>query len=155
EIDGRLAMPGRPRAFVVGARWLWAGFDDLVRRYDAASLQWMGEAPASGMLAMAPDGLDGVWLVRRNQRSTILQHIDAFGRPARREVTLPGQAERASIAVHPDGGWLVVALRAGGRWRLIVVDLETCRVERNVELPDVGAGDSAATAIDAGGAIHV
>lgn len=132
EVDGTLTGAEGALDLIVGARWLWARLADRLKRYDAAGLQWVGEALQPGLVAACGDGGDGVWTLGA---SGIVRHVDAWGRPAQKSIALGFDIERGDIAGHASGCWLAV-IDAGDdtRWRLAIVNATRCSVEAVFEI---------------------
>jgi phage tail-like protein len=154
EADGRLTGATAPSGFVVGGRWLWAAVEDAVLRYEASTLQWVGEVALPGLLAVAGDGCEGLWAVVTDEAGLGLRRLDRDGVLDRAGVRLPGPASTAAVAAHGGEGLAVMVVDGTVR-RLLFIDLERGAVRWERLLPEPALAEAAFLARGAAGAIMV
>jgi len=136
EVQGRLDLAA-PAALFMGPTLLWVQRPAGVTRFDARTLQELGNFDHPRLIAAASDGCDGLWLLVRSRRGAYVRHIDGRGCLARTRLHLLCAVRPIALAAARDGSWLAVLdspedarASTANEWRLHIVELEACRTAK-------------------------
>lgn len=136
EPQGRIAVHA-PVAIHAGPTILWVRDRRHLHRFAARSLQELGAVDAGEVVASAPDGHDGLWLLAQGKQGVAARRIDSHGRFRRRPIRLPEVRAPRALACDPARQRLAILDAADGEhaWRLHLVDLATGMVHPPLIFP--------------------
>jgi phage tail-like protein len=167
-----LDAPTAARAIVIDGARLWVLHEGGLALYATRDFQQLAAIPhRNATLDIAPDGHDGIWLLEREARSSlVIRRLDRQGRPVALEERRDFGETTPRLASFRDGRRIALlectpaAAEAGGScrgpagWRVWLVDLCDPAEQRwrAVEGPrDDDPAKPELIAIDAEGTIHV
>lgn len=128
ERQGRIAVR-TAEAIHPGPSRLWVRAGERLRLYAARTLQELGEVRVRGLVGMAPDGCDGLWLLVVGEGGTNVRRITAAGRFDEPPVAVAEATAPVAVASDPQRRRLAIldapaeAAPAESEWRLHLVDL--------------------------------
>lgn len=120
-------------AFYPGGALLWVRAGQRLGRFAARSFQELGWLDVPDLIATAPDGCDGLWLLGGGDGDPNIRWLDRHGHFRQRPIRLHDAVRPVAIAAdHPRRRLAVLDVDppehgAARAWRIHIVDLEECR----------------------------